>query len=144
MEMKMTRRLFRRIRHFGMVALAALGVVAVGAGAASANHYHSAGNCSTPTPHGLVHGSSTNDSAFHARVEGANCGYKKVCTPAIANQWTGATVTTYGVSNTCNSFASRGPEGPCGFVVVGSVSQAGTTIISSHAHYSHYYVGSGC
>lgn len=144
MEMHQIQPRRSRLARFALVALAAACVAAVGASTASAGHYHSAGNCSTSTPHGLVHGSSTNDSAFHARVEGADCGYKKVCTPAIANQWTSNTVVTYGVSNTCNSFASRGPEGPCGFAVVGSVSQAGTTIISTHAHYSHYYVGTGC
>lgn len=132
------------IGRIALVALAAICVAAVGAGTASADHYHSAGNCSTATEHGLVHGSSTNDSAFHARVESANCGYRKVCTPAIANQWTDTSEVTYGVSTRCNNFAGQGPEGPCGFAVVGSASQAGTTIISSHAHYSHYYVGSGC
>lgn len=137
-------RLRVRTGRFALVGLVVVCVAAVGAGAASADHYHSAGNCSTATEHGLVHGSSTNDSAFHARVESANCGYRKVCTPAVANRWTGTTEVTYGVSVRCNSFSSHGPEGACGFAVVGSAAQSGTLIFTSHPHYSHYYVGTGC
>lgn len=93
---------------------------------ATADHYHV--NCNN---HGLVHGSSTADSNYHARVEGTPCrGAYAYCGVGqwgnlISEGWTGAGVT-------CNVHAyGYGPE--CG----GTADVLLESRFSQHRHYAH-------
>lgn len=137
-----------RVRVPLLAAVCALAVTAVGAGTASANHWHSAGNCSTATEHGITHGSSTSDGSWFGRVAPANCGYYKQCAATEA-RWGNTTgiKESWGVSTLCSAWfnSTNGAlESRCAMGAAYSRSSGGTTIISSHFHYSHYFNQTTC
>ncbi|HEV3001563.1 MAG TPA: hypothetical protein VGW75_12550 [Solirubrobacteraceae bacterium] len=90
----------------GVLLLATLAAFAFGAviKVASASHYHT--NCNG---HGLVHGNSTSDSAYHSRVEGGPCQRTSRCDVGQFGN-----IVSYGgaaAGVTCDNFLSGyGPE----------------------------------
>ena len=99
---------------------------------ATADHYHV--NC---VNHGLVHGASTNDSAFHSRVEGStyDCAwFPSRCDPG---QW--SNVFMYGNAGrgaTCDTFAGNvGPE--CVGLSRTAKGDIGIYVFAYHAHWAH-------
>lgn len=111
----------------GLLVLAALGVAVLGVtGAANAEHYHT--NCND---HGLVHGSSTSDTAFHARVVGGPCQAVSYCYVGAYNVGYLATyVASPGV--TCDSF-TQWQAAECG----GYADTQLNGRFGWHRHYAH-------
>lgn len=115
----------------GLLTLAAAAAFSCGAitNIATADHYHV--NCNN---HGLVHGSSTSDSSYHARVEGTPCQGSSFCR---VGQWDSALVERWAsAGQTCNAHAyGYGPE--C--VGFAEVSLHGH--IYGHRHNAHNWCG---
>lgn len=113
----------------GVLALAAAVAFSFGAIAsvATADHYHV--NCNN---HGLVHGSSTADSNYHARVEGTPC-YARHNSACIVRQWTNYITATYASAGvTCNAHAvGYGPE------CAGAADVELRGFFGEHRHYAH-------
>lgn len=111
----------------GVLVLAAAAAFSFGTitSIATGEHYHV--NCNN---HGLVHGSSTADSNYHARVEGTPCQEFSFCR---ANQWGTAVVERYAsTGQTCNAHAyGYGPE------CAGSADVNMYRHIYGHRHYAH-------
>lgn len=112
-------------------------LVAAAAGAlaqlAFAGHYHT--NC---VGHGFVHGSSTTDGSFHARVE-AGCGNpgQKTCVLYIYGQPYGSSDTVpAGVNSTCNAWSFAG-----GTECAGSAHVDFDGVFVSHEHLAHNWCG---
>lgn len=107
---------------------------------ATAGHWHDYCNAGGSTWHGLVHGGSTSDNAWHARVT-TDCGTTdKYCEGGSAGLGSKGAELAYG-SATCNklvygsAFYYRDQE--CwGWAYVAQAYR-----IDPHYHYSHYY---GC
>lgn len=99
--------------------------------AAAANHFHTSGN-SCSSAHGFVHGDSTTDGSFHARVEQGTC-------PPTYHSCTLSRQSPYLFLGSDAVYF-----GTCNFRYSGSVSesngQAGVyyeTQFNSHTHYPH-------
>lgn len=72
---------------------------------ADAGHYQISGYCGSP--HGLVHGSSTTDGAFHSRVEIGGCPPTyKVCSVGVI--YSDFYVTDRSYQTTCNASYNHG------------------------------------
>jgi hypothetical protein len=102
---------------------------------ATADHYHTAGYCGAPN--GLVHGSSTTDQAYHARIELGNCPpTHKYC--AVYNSQSGGALNyaeTY--DSTCNAFTSWNGAAEChGYAVVDY-----EVVFGQHNHLAHNWCG---
>ena len=95
---------------------------------ATAGHYHV--NCNN---HGLVHGGSTADSAYHARVESAPCWYPSRCD---VGQWNN--IIRYGTAGrgvTCDTFIYAGPE--CAGLARVELGDVGVVVFNYHGHKAH-------
>lgn len=124
---------------FAAVSIGALSNVAM-ATHASGTHYH----IYNSIPHGMVHGSSTTDDNWHARIEsvGSNSDFRS-CQAALAQFGPGGddvigTSYTAGINGaTCNYWvAPNNPNGSdegAGLANVGA-SKYGVTTLSAHAH----------
>lgn len=115
----------------GVIALAAIAAASLGAltELASADHFHT--NC---VPHGFVHGTSTGDGSFHARVEGG-CGNpgKKTCTLYIYNAPYGSSEEVgAGDSTTCNAWSYAG-----GRECAATARVDFDSVFESHPHNAH-------
>lgn len=110
------------------VLVAALGAVLVFNSTASAGHYHT--NC---VGHGMVHGSSTTDGSWHARVEGG-CGNPglKTCTVRAGSTPVYTSLIGTGNSATCNQWSSY-----CCTEQSGTAWVAFNGVFSGHSHSAH-------
>lgn len=111
-----------------LLSAAVLGALLVCSGPAKAGHYHT--NC---VGHGMVHGSSTTDGSWFARVE-AGCGNpgRKTC---VVKSNGVAKYTTYigsGSSAMCNQWSYG-----CCTEQTGSATVDFDGVFSSHTHYPH-------
>ncbi|MTD47330.1 hypothetical protein GKE82_24295 [Conexibacter sp. W3-3-2] len=117
----------------------AVALVAFAASAATADHWHNTGG----GYHGVVHGSSTTDQSFFARVDstGLNLNYCRVgdlqwgyYSPAstvtggtdLCQQWSSAYAS--GTKNECQALAAVAKDG----------------FFSPHGHYGHNYTTQTC
>lgn len=121
----------RKRQSRGVLGPAAAVALSLGAitNVATADHYHI--NCNN---HGLVHGSSTADSNYHARVEGTPCRGAAYCT---VGQWGNPLFDGYvpGNGTTCNVHAvGYGPE-CAGTADVEAFYANGAFVL--HRHYAH-------
>lgn len=106
----------------------ALGAFLVFNSTASASHYHT--NC---VGHGLVHGSSTTDGSWHARVEGGcgNPGMKTCQVRSATSTWYTSYIGT-GNPATCNQWSNG-----CCNEQTGSAYVDFNAVFSAHSHYPH-------
>ena len=115
----------------GLAIVAAFAALSFGAIAnvAIAGHYHSTGQGNA---HGMVHGSSTTDSNWHARVE---AGPYYSSTWCVATQWnTSIRGGWTSAGATCNVFMQNyGPECVGG----AAVEQSGAGGVGWHRHFAH-------
>lgn len=114
----------------GLLALGAAAAFSFGAitNIATADHYHV--NCNN---HGLVHGSSTVDSNYYARVEGTPCQGNTYCMTGQYNS--GIYYQNAGPGVTCNAPApGYGPE--CAGWAKVELLRSGPEF-SYHQHYAH-------
>lgn len=122
----------RRFSAACVCVLAGAALLTIFAGSASAAHYHS--NC---VGHGYVHGSSSWDNAFHARVESGcgNPGHKNCYLWGIDNGRTtpfARETIPAGVNSTCNIFSNYqwGEQASYAQVYFGQV-------FTTHEHFPH-------
>lgn len=110
-------------------ALLVIGAVFAFAGTASAGHYHN--NC---VDHGLVHGSSTTDGSWHARVEGGcgNPGLKSCLVKSSSGTTYYASYIGTGNSATCNQWSNYCCNEQTGYANVGF-----SAVFSTHNHFAH-------
>jgi hypothetical protein len=125
----------------GIVIAASAAMLGV-AGTAVADHFHSYNQ----TSHGLVHGSSTTDASFFARVEtlGINTNYCIVGDTSFPGTWyNGGYYTTTLGSTTCSQWSQAyyvGSWNECRGVA--NVAKDG--FVSTHNHFAHNYSGPSC
>lgn len=112
-----------------LVFLTTVGALFVFSATASAGHYHN--NC---VDHGMVHGSSTTDGAWHARVEGGcgNPGTKSCLVKSSSGTTHYASYVGAGSTATCNQFSYGCCNEQTGYAQVGFVA-----VFSTHNHNAH-------
>jgi hypothetical protein len=99
---------------------------------ALANHYHV--NC---VGHGLVHGASTTDGSFFARVE-AGCGSPSRSCKLYTNGSFDGGETVSGSTTTCNAWSrSFGNYTEC----ASSAHVASSGVFAEHVHFAHNWCG---
>lgn len=111
-----------------LLAAAILAILLIYSAQATASHYHT--NC---VGHGMVHGSSTTDGSWHARVE-AGCGNPGTKTCVVKSNGV-AKYTSYvasGTASTCNQWSYN-----CCSEQTGSATVDFNGVFSSHTHYPH-------
>jgi hypothetical protein len=114
-----------------VASFALIGVSLAGASHSSSPHYHCSVVC-----HGMVHGSSVEDFNWHARVEAGGNTTLRYCAAYEDNfgpspDFIGSS-TVYGLSGTCNYWASGSNEG-VGWADSYAESN-GAVVLSHHAH----------
>lgn len=114
-----------------VIALMLTNALAANASHSSGIHYHCAVTC-----HGFVHGSSTTDNSWFARVEAGGSTTMRHC-EAWLSQFGPApeligTATVYGATGTCNYWVN-GPDEQAGYGEYYAESN-GTPVMTQHAH----------